>query len=68
MKYWLPLKAQEQVKHSLPRHENKQKWSVNKSLSGILDNPAGDWLQLVIHKVLPAFIGKSEIETLPAPS
>jgi len=48
--------------------QNEHQWSVNVSLLCILSHLGGDWLQMFINEVLAAFIGKSECETLPAPS
>jgi hypothetical protein len=48
--------------------QNERQRSVNDSWSWILDNLGGDRLRLAINKVLAALIGKTNSETLPAPS
>jgi hypothetical protein len=41
-------------------------WSVNNVLLSIMGTLHGDWLQRLINDVQAAFIGKREIDTLPA--
>jgi hypothetical protein len=42
--------------------------SVNEYWSSILGNLAPDWLQAVRKESFAAFIGKTDYDTLPAPS
>jgi len=56
------------VKSSLPYHENKRQWSVNNCWSCILGNLGCDRLPTVIQESLAAIIGKTDCDTLPAPS
>jgi len=55
-KYWLPLEAREKVKSSLAYNENERPRSVNNLWSCILGNLGDDRLDIVIYKVLDAFI------------
>jgi len=46
---------------------NEGQQRVNNSWTCILGNLGGDGLQTVINEVLAAFIGKRDMEKLPAP-
>jgi hypothetical protein len=50
------------------RWQNERQRGVNDFCSFTLDNLGGDRLRLAINEVLAAFIGKTNGETLPAPS
>jgi hypothetical protein len=52
----------------MPHHENECQWSVNDCWSCIMGKLGGNRLHIVINWLLTAFIGKSESETIPAPS
>jgi len=52
----------------MPHHENERQRSINDFCSGIMGNLGGNRLHIVINWLLTTFIGKSESETLPAPS
>jgi len=52
----------------MPHHENERQLSVNDCWSCIMGNLERDRLHIAINRLLAAFIGKSENETLPAPS
>jgi hypothetical protein len=47
---------------------NERQWSVNDFWLCILDNVVGERLRIAINGLLAAFIGKTNSETLPAPS
>jgi hypothetical protein len=66
--FWLHLYSKQIAIPSLRYHENERQWSVNDCWSGIVGNLGGHRLHIVINWLLAAFIGKSEIETLPDPS
>jgi len=48
--------------------QNERQWSVNNFWSCVLGNHTSDRLYLVINVFLPAFIGKTDCNTLHAPS
>jgi len=63
----LPVYSRKRDTHSLPNPEDESQQSVNDSLSCILGNLSGAWLQTFTDKVLAAFIVKTESDMLPAP-
>jgi len=52
----------------MPHHENERQQRVNDCWSFITGNLGGDRLHIGINRLLTAFIGKSESETLLATS
>jgi hypothetical protein len=55
-------------KGSLPRYEIEHQHSVNDCWSCTLGNLQGNQLHVVINKVWVAYMGKTDSNTLPAPS
>src|SRR5713226_2907198 len=66
--FWPPLLTKQTAIPSLPHHENEHQRSVNDFWSCVLGNHTSDRLYSVINEFLAAFIGKTDSNTLPAPS
>ena len=68
MRYWLALSAKQQASCSVPNSEIERQWSVDDFLSGESGKSKAIRSFQYIIKVLAAFIGKKDSDTLRAPS